>query len=137
VLISDGRDEPGRPGAIRPGEAASLAREQGLVVHVIALGPERAEPGSATKSAAEDRPPRFEDATLAEIADRGGGRVFTADGPGGLSDAFAELDTLERSSQTEEIPMRYREWFPEFAGLALGALVLELLLRWTRFRMLP
>ena len=127
VLISDGREEPGSSGDIPPAEAALLAHEQGIVVHIFALGE-----GSA-EDAAGDEPALL----LAEIARQGGGQVFNAMEGGQLDLAFGQLDRLERTLQSEVIPVRYKDWFRFLIGLAMVCLLAEAVLLWTRCRTLP
>ena len=131
VLISDGNDEPGSAEAISATEGADLAFEQGVIVHVISVkeNPESnlgVRPEAPVSDEADD--------LLLKIAKRGGGKVFDGQGGAGLVRAFTELDQLERSTQKEQVPIRYREWFSTILGLALGVLACERLLRWFRCR---
>lgn len=134
VLISDGREEPGSLGDFPPLEAAALAHELGIGVHVLALGLAN-DPalGAERPEAAGGEAFEF----LAEIARLGGGQMIDASAPGQFETAFDNLDRLERTLVAEQIPVRFIDWFNLLLGLALVGLVVDLLLRSTRCKVVP
>jgi Ca-activated chloride channel family protein len=121
VLLSDGRNEPGIPGALEPIEAARLARSMGAILHTIAIG--GGSPSGAAASNATNGPD-FE--LLAEMARAGGGRMFVAADPESLESAFLAIDELEPNPIRGEVFSRYHEQRPLLAAAAFVILLLSL-----------
>lgn len=123
LLLTDGRNSPGVPDALDPLVAARLARETGVVLHTIAIGPE-GEDGADLE-------------LLRRMAVAGGGRAFRADRAADLPATFRAIDELETSPLQGTIRVRYRDLHNHFLVIALIAIALEFLLRTTLLRRLP
>lgn len=136
ILLTDGRDAPAVPHPMPPLEAAALARGLGVVVHTVAIGKPTPPPSpDAPPTPAEADGPDL--ALLARIAEAGGGRSFAAADAGALADVLRVIDALETSPVSGTVHTLYDERFAPWAGLALGAIVAELLLASTRLRAFP
>lgn len=85
VLLSDGRDTSNR---LDPTQVATLAAENGVRVHTVALGPEDLE----TRPTARDA---VDVVTLRKIAEASGGQTFRVRSMGDLEAMAAQLDELE------------------------------------------
>lgn len=120
ILISDGQNEPGVPNPLDPIAAARLARDFGIHLHVLGLGPEAGADG-----------------VLARMALEAGGTYHQATDEVALKQVFAAIDALERSELTSTLRSRYRDWFPACLMAALGCLLCEPWLRATRWRGVP
>lgn len=132
VLLTDGRNEPGLAEALEPEAAATLVRQQGVVLHTIAIGA-RAEQTSAVEGMTSG--PDHE--RLRRLAALGGGDFFEAANSQALERVFEQIDRLERRAIQGTIRLRYREHFGPWALAALGLLVTDRLLNAGRFRRLP
>lgn len=126
VLITDGENEPGVEHPLDPIEAARLARQFGVAVHVIAIVPD---PSDGTRA---DVPP-----LLASIAESAGGRVDRAADAATLEQIFESIDRLERRQVSSTLGARVQDWFPAFLWAATACLMLEPLLAIGRFQRLP
>jgi Ca-activated chloride channel family protein len=129
VLVSDGHNEPGVPGALDPIEAAALARSFGIVVHTIAIG--ESDPAGDISNRGPDV------ALLDHVARTSGGQSFVVNDVRRLENAFAQIDRLEKSPIEGEVQTRYREWRPLAAMLAAGCLTLGIVVRSIRKPILP
>lgn len=123
LLLTDGRNSPGIAGALDPLEAARLARDSGVVLHTVAIGPEGEEGADLD--------------LLRRMAETGGGRAFRAEHAGDLPGAFRAIDRLEASPISGTIRTRHRDRRDPFLIAALAAVALDFLLGATRFRRLP
>ena len=140
ILLTDGRDTPGIPRPLEPGEAAALARELGVVLHTIAIG--RPDPPPAlveptTGMSLDFRPTGPDLEGLAILAEHGGGRAFLAVDARDLDRVFQAIDALETSPIRGTIRTRYRELFAPWVGAALAILIVDRLLASGRLRRLP
>ncbi|MEP6763832.1 MAG: aerotolerance regulator BatA, partial [Gemmatimonadaceae bacterium] len=75
----------------------------------------------------ENRPVRIDEALLTEIANASGGRYFRARDAAALQNIYEQIDRLERSAVSSKAYVRYTEQYRWPLGLAIGALLLELL----------
>jgi Ca-activated chloride channel family protein len=132
VLVTDGRNEPGVPNALDPAEAARLAAELGVVVHVVVIGgdgqPAVDMENGGNAGALSD---------LERVAAEGQGTLFSANESAELSRIFEEINRLERSEVAALQRTRYREWRPPLVGAALGLIALEAVMRIGRWRRWP
>jgi Ca-activated chloride channel family protein len=134
VLLTDGEHNVPPP-ALTPRQAAQLAGNLGVPIHVIDAGPDpEALPPTETTSI-ENR--RRAQRQLREVARLTGGQYFSAPDGQGLLTVCAQIDALERRPITS---FRYRH-YQELAcwpGLAaLGVLALVVLLEQTWGRRIP
>lgn len=92
ILLTDGVNTAG---ALEPGKAAELARDEGVRVHTIAFGGD----GSLSLFGMQLPMPgagdEIDEAALRAIADTTGGRFFRARDTGELVQIYAELDRIE------------------------------------------
>jgi Ca-activated chloride channel family protein len=140
VLLTDGDNRPAVPNPLDPREAARLARSLGVTLHAIALGHpgglgRRREAVTGLELPGQDDGPDLN--LLADMAEAGGGRMFTAGDQMALQAVFHEIDALERSPVQGTILTRYREWYGAFVAGAVGLLVLDRLLSAGRLGRLP
>lgn len=116
VLVSDG--EPSNAGAMTPAEALAVARQLGVAIHTLQVGPppRPGPPGEAPQP------------TLAEIASLSGGGHWTVRGS---ADAAAVMQAIDRLAPTLSPPAREREvraWYALPLALGLACLMLAQLL---------
>lgn len=118
ILFSDGVDTTG---TVAPDEVATIARDLGIRVHTIALGPDDLETVPAARDAVDA-------ATLRQIAERSGGRMFRVRTMDELRAVTASIDALEPSPSSAPPTRVWQEyWIWPAAGafaLSLGALAL-------------
>lgn len=126
VLLTDGVHNAG---VESPGAAAELARSMGIKVYTIGAGttglaPVRVEDPRTGQTALRAVAVEVDEAVLADIAERTGGRFFRADDADALTGVYTEIDRLERTRISEERFRQYEELFavPLALGLALAAL---------------
>ena len=82
ILLSDGSDTSSR---MAPAKAADIARQNGVVIHAIAVG----------DPAAQNEDNRVDEPTLQAIAAATGGTFHRAADAAGLADIYAQIDALE------------------------------------------
>lgn len=123
VLLSDGVDTSGRVPAV---EAARLARDHGIRIHSIALGPEDLENRPASRDAVDT-------ATLRAIARQAGGQSFRVRTTGDLRDMAGSLDRLEPNPSDRPSMRVWRSlWVWPATGAALCLLLIGIRRRsWT------
>ena len=138
VLLTDGVNNAGE---IEPIQAAELAASLGIKVYTVGAGssgiapmPFRTADGRRVLRATRVE---IDEVTLAQIAERTGGRYFNAKNASGLVDTYAEIDALERTEITEIRYLQYREHFPGFVLAALALIALSTLSAGTVLRRLP
>ena len=126
VLLTDGVHNAG---VESPAAAAELARSMGIKVYTIGAGttglaPVRVEDPRTGRTALRAVAVEVDEAVLADVAERTGGRFFRADDANGLTRVYTEIDRLERTRISEERFRQYQELFavPLALGLALAAL---------------
>jgi len=139
VLVTDGRDNPASAAArpIDPEGAAALARDLGVTLHTIAVGPTAPPVEPRTGLALPDQGQGADLALLVRMAEIGGGKAFVAAGARELDRAARAIDDLERSPIVGTVHVRYREAFAPWAVAALLALAVDLGLVAGRLRALP
>ncbi len=126
ILLSDGASNTG---AVGPDEAADLAAKLGIRVYTIGVGAPiirvRSFFGYANMRTA------FDDTQLKSIASKTGARYFNANDEDGLTAAFDEIDSLEKTKIEQTVYQRWYEYFPWFlmpgAILILVAVLLQTL----------
>lgn len=118
ILLSDGANNAGSVG---PSDVAGLARELGIRVHTIAMGPNDLETTT-------DDPDAVDTATLRRIADLSGGTAFRVRSTAELDAVTRAIDALETDPGRAPAAIVERDLWPWPAGLALAlALLLALL----------
>jgi Ca-activated chloride channel family protein len=148
ILLTDGENNAG---SLSPLGAADAAAACGVKVYTIATGrqgrvpvPEMTRDGRVYRDAG-GRPvfrgrtsvSRYDETELKAMAEKTGGRFFRATEGGDLERIYAEIDRLETSTVELRSHASFTELFPWPAGLGLLLLLLEQVLRQTRYRRLP
>jgi Ca-activated chloride channel family protein len=107
IALTDGNDTLSK---VPPAEAASVARDKGIVIHTVAVGDPQA--------AGEDK---LDEAALKEVADTTGGGFYRALDRSQLADIYRRLDAVEtrRIDTVSFRPRRDVYWLPLAAALAL------------------
>ncbi len=139
VLLTDGNNEPAVPDPLDPLQAATLARDLGIRLHTIAIGPFRG-PVPASDPARRPGPTATGGPNLPlleRMAEITGGRSFAAGDEEALEGVFGMIDSLEKSPVQGRILTRYNEQFAPWAALALGLLAIDVFLSQGRTRGLP
>jgi Ca-activated chloride channel homolog len=140
VLLSDGENNRGE---IEPMEAALAASGAGVRVYTVGVGtdsaapvPLRRAPDGAVLQYAE-LPVGIDEPLLREIAATTGGAYFRADSPDALDGVYAELARLVPSPVEIRRSVEYREWYPLLVVLGALALLIEWLVRGSRWGRIP
>lgn len=138
ILLTDGDNNAG---AVDPREAATIAKESGIKLYSIGIGrngvvpiPQEDEFGNRVLVRAQFR---IDEELLREMAKTGQGEYFHASDSDGLLQVYAQIDRLEKTEIEEAKYSEYTELFPWFAGIGLALVLLDWILRETRFRSLP
>lgn len=121
ILLTDGDNNSGN---VAPAQAAKYARVMGVKVFTILMG-------------SRNNRSRTNPQLLEEIAKKTGGQAYLATDRQALEKNFENiLNELEKSSR-KDVGAVFDDTFRIFLYLALGLLLLEQLLRLTRFRSFP
>ena len=131
VLLSDGMNNYG---SLSPGQAAALARHEGVKVYAIGVGtPEGAARGGGLLGMFGGGGDGVDARTLKAIAKATGGRYFDVRSRTGLEKSLAEIDALERTEVESLVRVRREElfapWLAACCALAFLALPLGAALR--------
>jgi Ca-activated chloride channel family protein len=132
IVLTDGDNNAGN---ISPVQAARFAQTLGVKIYTILAGDNRVTGGADPEDGRPRQPvnPKL----LEEIASMTGGAPYLATDTRALAQNFQSiLQDLEKS-RLHDRGVMYGELFPRFLTPALAALLLELLLRLTRWRRLP
>jgi len=154
ILITDGENNAGE---LTPISAAEVAKTLGIKIYTIATGQKGRVPyaqmnqsGEVIRdSSGQPRPARsafgriaymnsnYDETELREIATITGGRFFSATKDGDMERIYEDINQLEKTEIELRSHASFTELFiwPTLAGLAL--LLIEQLLRNTRYRRLP
>ena len=133
VLLTDGQNNRG---SIDPRTAAKASAAFGIKIYTIGVGTRGMAPVPVGRGLFglryENRPVDIDDALLTDIASATGGRYFRATNAQALQDITEQIDQLERAPVQTRTHVRYTELYRWPLGLALLALMLELVVlgRW-------
>ena len=127
VLLSDGEHNATADGALKPRQAAQLAKSLGIPAYAIDCG------GDAGGSTADERQQRDAGrATLESVARMTGGQCFAANDAVEIRAACREIDALERQPLDA---FRYRRYHNDARWYALAAAtILAATFAWTQTR---
>ena len=138
ILMTDGENNRGE---IDPVTAARAAAAYDIKIHTIGVGTEGVAPIPVATGPFgvqyANLPVHIDDELLTNIADLSGGRYFRATTPQALDSVYKEIDRLEKS--TVEVS-RYIDYTPHATPFVLVAallLVIEWMLRASRFGRVP
>ncbi|MEM7434788.1 MAG: VWA domain-containing protein [Myxococcota bacterium] len=118
VLLTDGNDTGS---LVAPLQAAQIAGQEGITVHVVGVG----DPTAAGEQ-------RLNEEVLEGIARRTGGRYFFAEDEAALEDIYAELDRLEEIEFESKTIVPRRSLFSWPLGVSVLALMLFAIVVWWR-----
>jgi Ca-activated chloride channel family protein len=132
VLVTDGVNNAGE---IDPMSAAAVCKGLGIRVYTIGVGTNGVvqvplmmpNPFSGQREKRlVDMRVEVDEKLLQEIAAKTGGRYYRATDPSALSDAFTEIDRLEKTPLKVKRYVRYEESFQPLVWTALALLLLPL-----------
>lgn len=139
ILLTDGMDNSG---AIKPADAASIAKTFGIRVYTIGVGTK----GKALQPVAIGRDGNYifdwqdveiDEEVLQKIAETTGGKYFRATTTEKLKEVYQEIDKLEKTKfQVSQYSKRHEEFW-RFLIPALAFLLVEIFLRNTFLRTTP
>lgn len=138
ILLSDGENTAG---VVQPEDAARAAKEFGIKIYAIGVGSTGRAPFPAENMFGQtvlvNREVKLDEKSLKMLADTTGGRYYNARDTQALSEVYGEIDQLEKTVSEGRLFSEYRELYQSLVLWGLGLLLLELVLRCTRFRSLP
>lgn len=137
ILLTDGVNTSG---SINPLTATEAAKALGIKIYTIGAGtngeapyPVRTMFGTQMQMVKVE----IDEKTLGEIAEKTGGKYFRATDTDSLENIYEVINQLETTSRKEKKYEDYDEWFAVALWPGLGLLLIEWLLRHTRYRRLP
>jgi len=138
ILLSDGKQTAG---IIEPEAAAEAAREFGIKIYSIGVGSTGRAPFPTQDAFGRTVfvPQRVEldETTLKMMAEKTDGRYFNARDTRALEEVYTEIDKLEKTVAEGRLYTEYRELFQWLLIPGLALLMLDVVLRCSRFRSLP
>ena len=137
ILLTDGSNNRGD---LSPMTAAEIARSYNARVYTIGVGTN----GTARYPLNVGNgvhyiqvPVEIDTKTLTDIANTTNGKFYRARNANELREIYHEIDKLEKSKiEVQRFSRRYEDYM-KYGFIALGALLLEILLRITIFRRIP
>ncbi|MBI5473083.1 MAG: VWA domain-containing protein [Ignavibacteriae bacterium] len=138
ILLTDGVNNRGE---IDPLTATQIAQTFGIRVYTVGVGTAKGEAPFPVQTPFGERiqfmPVDVDEKTLTKIAELTDGQYFRATNNRTLRQIYDDIDELEKTRIEVRSYRSYSELFYDWAGLALVALALELILSNTYFRKLP
>jgi Ca-activated chloride channel family protein len=139
VLVTDGVDN--NQGQIGPRAAAAAAQALEVKVYTIGVGSQGEARVPVDMGALGQRyvmqRVELDEELLKEIAETTNGLYFRATDAEGLETIFGKIDELEKVEIESRERVLYSELFPHLLFPAVGLLLLERLMGWTRLRRIP
>ena len=121
-----------------PATAAQIAKQKGIKIYTIGVGTNGSiqitDPYGFSTTTMETK---IDEGALKDIASITKGKYFRATDSRMLRDIFSEIDSLEKTTLDVNKIMRTEENFMPWIFIALCALSLQLLLRYTLLRRIP
>lgn len=141
ILLTDGDNNMG---SVAPLTAGEIAAGYGLKVYAIALGtegvvrvPRVVNVFGFQRKVYDTTTSTINPQLLQKIATETGGQFYRADDEGSLKRVFAEINKLERTKVETKDRVLWEEHYQPFLLFALLFLLADLILRLTKFRVLP
>jgi Ca-activated chloride channel family protein len=138
ILLTDGMNNTGK---ISPSAAAEASRAMGVKIYTIGVGIRGLAPIPLRDQAGNVRvimdKVDVDEKTLQMVADETGGKFYRATDTDSLREIYAEINRLEKTTQSVQKFERYDELYAWALIPAAGLLAIGLLLSHTRFRRLP
>ena len=137
ILLTDGVNNRGE---ITPQMAAEIAATYGIRVYTIGVGAKGMAPYPVMTPWGVDIQKvqvEIDEKLLSDIAEATGGRYFRATDNTKLMEIYSEINRMEKVRTTVDSFPVYKELFSLYALIALGALLLEMILRLFVIKRLP
>ncbi|MGN0236703.1 MAG: vWA domain-containing protein [Lepagella sp.] len=135
ILLTDGTNNAGD---VAPATAAQIAKQKGIRIYAIGVGTNGSiqitDPYGFSTTTMETK---IDEAALKSIASTTGGKYFRATDTHTLRNVFAEIDKLEKSKINVNNYTQTEENFLPWILIAVAALAISLLLRYTLLRRVP
>lgn len=135
ILLTDGTNNAGD---VAPSTAARIARQKGIKIYTIGVGTNGTiaitDPYGFSTTTMETK---IDEAALKNIAQLTNGKYFRATDSKMLRNVFNEIDQLEKTRLNVENYTQTEENFMPWLWIAVCALVLNQLLRYTFLRRIP
>lgn len=135
ILLTDGTNNAGE---VAPFTAAQLAKQKGIKIYTIGVGTngtiQITDPYGFSTTTMETK---IDEGTLKNMSDLTKGKYFRATDSKTLANIFAEIDSLEKTELDVEKYTQTDENFMPWLAIAVAALVLSYLLRYTILRRVP
>ena len=133
ILLTDGSNNRGE---ISPEAAAEIAKQFGIRVYTIGVGTNGEAPYPYNGHVV-NVPVEIDETTLNKIATITDGSYYRATSNSKLKEVYEKIDKLERTKLNVKEFSKREEEYAIFAIIAMGALLLELLLRYTVLKRIP
>jgi Ca-activated chloride channel homolog len=136
ILLTDGKEDAPKTRLIDPITALELAKAKRVKVYSIGVGAKPTSGSNLSNKQTGKRPAVdfIDEALLKRIAKETGGLFFRAMDKQALQETYNRIDQLEKTTIETIINSRYKELFLHFVLASLLFLILELLLRYTLFK---
>lgn len=138
ILLSDGKQTAG---IVAPEAAADAAREFGIKIYAIGVGSTGSAPFPTQdpfgRTVFVPQSVELDETTLRMMAEKTGGRYFNARDTRALHEVYQDIDQLEKTVAEGRLYTEYRELFQWLLLPGLALLLMDILLRCTRFRSIP
>lgn len=138
ILLTDGVNNTG---LVDPLTALEIAKAYKVKVYTIGVGTIGKAPFPTTMADGNVQMQmtdvQIDEPLMRKIASETGGKYFRATDNASLQNIYQEIDKLERTKVEITSYKRFTEHFFPFAMIALAALLLEVVLRYTLFKRLP
>lgn len=138
ILLTDGQSNAGE---LSPETAAEIAREKGVKIYTIGVGTRGKAPFLVKDPLFGERyvyqRVNIDEDTLKAIADKTGGRYFRAENLESLAAVYDTIDKLEKTEVKVDIFADYSEIYPWLLVPAIALLMLYIILRNTRYLVVP
>lgn len=135
ILLTDGTNNAGD---VAPSTAAQIAKQKGIKIYTIGVGTNGSikitDPYGFSTTTMETK---IDEATLKNMAEITNGKYFRATDSRMLRNIFNEIDSLEKTTLDVNKFTQTEENFMPWIMLALAALCLQLLIRYTVLRRIP
>lgn len=135
ILLTDGTNNAGE---VAPATAARIAKQKGIRIYSIGVGTNGSititDPYGFSTTTMETR---IDEAALENISKETGGKYFRATDSRTLRKVFEEIDALEKTKINVDNYTQTEENFMPWVLVALCALGLQMLLRYTVLRRIP
>lgn len=137
ILLTDGENNSGK---LDPQKAAEIAKTFGIRIYTIGAGTRGQAPvidNGILGPRVSMMTSSIDDEALQRIADTTGGLYFRAEDVRALTEVYAQIDEMEKSSIERDELREYEDLYPRYVGAALILVLLELVVLATRLRSIP